>query len=444
VWPVEPHATHGEDSDGRRLAPSIRDEPSRNRDFLARFALQIGAQIDGVGRIDRSAAFGDLLNAALLIHHKRGAIGKLGVVIQDPVLLEDFALHVAQQREFYADLVGKFGVGGNGVDADAYDRRIIEVNLACVDTSLVSLEFLRSTTCKRENVERHDDVFLAAVIAQFKRCAPGALQGEVRRHVADLQVGVSDLRLLRRSGIRQKQHRRQYGQQGSSHASHPWPPLNCAGEYPSACAEPSTRPSPEFAPRVCRIIPEIGNLDGNCWSWPGCQEIRLYPRASEENQPARPDSQGHQAQRNRYHSDEQKSPAGDTSGRHQEKPNCSHRSAERDKPVENEHGNPAPWPSAQQSHTGEQAPARHANAHDAPVVHERAHLSHGRRGIDEKHAVAQQGQHADDDYQAALSADLLATIRLRFLLFLFALHNSTIRRGGALFECAVQARLPAR
>src|SRR5437899_9680967 len=114
----------------------------------AGFALQIGAQIDRVGRFDGSAAFGDLLNAALLIQDEGGAIGKLGFVIEDAVLLEDLALHVTQQRELHADLVGEFGVRGNGVDADADHRRVVEVDLAGVDTSLVSLEFLRSTTCK--------------------------------------------------------------------------------------------------------------------------------------------------------------------------------------------------------------------------------------------------------------------------------------------------------
>src|SRR5207245_6878191 len=132
---------------------------------------------------------------ALLIQDEGGAIGKLGFVIEDAVLLEDLALHVTQQRELHADLVGEFGVGGNGVDADADHRRVVEVDLAGVDTSLVSLEFLRSTTCKGENVERQDDVFLAAIIAQIHRGAPGDFQGEYWRHVDDLQIIVSDLQL---------------------------------------------------------------------------------------------------------------------------------------------------------------------------------------------------------------------------------------------------------
>ena len=150
---------------GAVFAPPTPGLPVRESRFLARFALQIGAQIDRIGRIDGPAAFGDLLNTALLIDDEGRAIGKLGFVIEDAVLLEDFTLHVTQQREFHADLIGEFGVGRNGVDADAQHRRIIEVDLASVDTSLVSLEFLRSTTGEGENEERQDDVLLAAVIA---------------------------------------------------------------------------------------------------------------------------------------------------------------------------------------------------------------------------------------------------------------------------------------
>src|SRR6266705_6680749 len=84
--------------DGVNAAHSrILVQPPRR---LAGFALQIGAQIDGVGRIDGSAAFGDLLNAALFIQDEGRAIGKLRFVVEDAVLLEDLALHVTQQREF--------------------------------------------------------------------------------------------------------------------------------------------------------------------------------------------------------------------------------------------------------------------------------------------------------------------------------------------------------
>jgi hypothetical protein len=58
--------------------------------------------------------------------------------------------------------------------------------------------------------------------------------------------------LLRRRGKRQKQRCRDRSQQGSSHASHPWPPLRCAG---LARSRRASRVRGAGAPRVQRIIP---------------------------------------------------------------------------------------------------------------------------------------------------------------------------------------------
>jgi hypothetical protein len=88
-------------------------------------------------------------------------------------------------------------------------------------------------------------------------------EAPVRRHVDDLKVGVSDLRLGPGAApARQaaKQRRRDRGQQTSSHASHPWPPLKCTSAVRSR--HDSRRPQ-DSERRVRRIIPLFGQS-----TWP--------------------------------------------------------------------------------------------------------------------------------------------------------------------------------
>jgi hypothetical protein len=108
--------------------------------------LQICTEVDGIGRINSAAAFLNVLNPTLLIHHKRCAVGKLSFIIQNTVRFGDLALHVAQEREFHAKLFGEFGIGRNGIDADAQNCGVVKIDFARVDTSLVSLQLFGSTS----------------------------------------------------------------------------------------------------------------------------------------------------------------------------------------------------------------------------------------------------------------------------------------------------------
>jgi len=103
-----------------------------------------GADIDGVGRIDGAVAFLDVLDLSLFVDDKRGAVRKLKLVVQDAVLFRDLPGHIAQQRKFHADFFGEGLVGGGSVNADAEDFGVFQVDLARIDTRLVSLKFLRS------------------------------------------------------------------------------------------------------------------------------------------------------------------------------------------------------------------------------------------------------------------------------------------------------------
>jgi hypothetical protein len=82
----------------------------------------------------------------LLVHDKSRATRKLSFLIQNSVSLRNFARHVAKQREFDSDLFAECGVRRGSVNADAKYGGVLEVDLAGVDTRLVSLKFFRSTT----------------------------------------------------------------------------------------------------------------------------------------------------------------------------------------------------------------------------------------------------------------------------------------------------------
>ena len=129
--------------------------------------MQACADVDRVRWVNRTIAFLDVLDLALLVYNKGGATGKLGLLIQNPVRLGDLARHVAKQWEFDSDFLGEGGVGGGSIDADAEYRSILWIDLARVDTSLVCLKFLRSTTGEGKHVERQYDVLLTSVIAQL-------------------------------------------------------------------------------------------------------------------------------------------------------------------------------------------------------------------------------------------------------------------------------------
>jgi hypothetical protein len=95
-----------------------------------------------------------MLYLALFVHDEGGATRKLSFLVQDSVSLCDFALHVAKEREFDSDLFCERGVGRGSINTDAKYGGVFEVDLARVDTSLVSLKFFRSTTGEGKHVER--------------------------------------------------------------------------------------------------------------------------------------------------------------------------------------------------------------------------------------------------------------------------------------------------
>src|ERR1700693_1539409 len=167
--------------------------------LCALFLMQPGADGDGTVGVDGTLVFDDMLNGPFLVDNEGGAIGELALLVQDPVILGDLAVHVAEQGEGDADLCREFTVGGGAVDADAENLRVIRIDLSGGDTILVRLELFRSTAGEGQNVKRQYDGFLSAIIAQLDGLPIRTEQGEFRGFVAHFEIGVLNLRLLRRN-----------------------------------------------------------------------------------------------------------------------------------------------------------------------------------------------------------------------------------------------------
>jgi hypothetical protein len=94
------------------------------------FFWQFGANGDGIVWIDGAGLFFDGLDDTFLVDNKRSALRPiifffLDVVhFQNTVLLEDFAIHVAKQRERDTDFLRKSVVGGGTIDANSKDDRV--------------------------------------------------------------------------------------------------------------------------------------------------------------------------------------------------------------------------------------------------------------------------------------------------------------------------------
>lgn len=122
--------------------------------------VQVETDSDGIVRIDRGAALLNVFNHALFIDHKGRSSSPLelqavlGRLLQDPVALHHGRVHIAQQREGDADLLGKRVVGSRTIPADSDDDRIVGFEFGQI--SLICLEFLRSTFGKGQDVKRQD------------------------------------------------------------------------------------------------------------------------------------------------------------------------------------------------------------------------------------------------------------------------------------------------
>ena len=164
--------------------------------------MQVGADRQGVVRIDGGVALFDVLDDAVFVYDDVGPLRPLVGVALNIVALEDavggqhLLIHIAQKRELDVDLLGEGGIGRGGIHADAENFRIGGVNFAAVDSRLDRLELLGSATGERENVNGEQDVFLALEIAQLDGFPLVAQQREVGSRVANFEGDLGNLLIL--------------------------------------------------------------------------------------------------------------------------------------------------------------------------------------------------------------------------------------------------------
>jgi hypothetical protein len=115
--------------------------------------------------VNRRLVFVDVPDDAFLVHYKRGAVGEAAFFVEDPVLLGDGSLEIAEEWVSDLKLLGILLVGKPAVDTDAENLSVGLLEFG--DISLIRLELLRSTTCKRQNVKRQDDVPLPPEFAEL-------------------------------------------------------------------------------------------------------------------------------------------------------------------------------------------------------------------------------------------------------------------------------------
>ena len=136
-------------------------------DFLENSAFHLRPRTNvhdflGIDRVLIHLFFHDLsIFADQEIHAARSLI----FVLVDSVLVGYFAAPIAQQGERHSDLVGESFIGERTIHAHTQD-----LGVGCFQRFQILLEvlhLLRSTTGKRENIERQYNVLLAPVIAQL-------------------------------------------------------------------------------------------------------------------------------------------------------------------------------------------------------------------------------------------------------------------------------------
>ncbi len=125
---------------------------SPSRGLLAVFVvLERAARLAGAAWINRLIAFLDEADDAFLVHQESRPVGEAALFVQYAVVLGNFPLEVAKQREIDALLLGKCPVGRGTVhaDPDHLCSRLLEFG----DISLIRLQLFRSTPGERQDIK---------------------------------------------------------------------------------------------------------------------------------------------------------------------------------------------------------------------------------------------------------------------------------------------------
>jgi hypothetical protein len=177
--------------------------------------VQGGAHGQGGVGIDGAIALFDKLDDALFVDDDVGAQGPFVAFVilcrvvgfEDAVGLEHLAVHVAEEREGDADLLGESGVGRGTIHTNTEDFGIRGVDFSGGDSSLDRLKLLRSTTGEGQYVDGKENVLLAVVVAELHGFPPVAEKSELGGGVTDLEGHLGDLRFFALRGKRSGRER---------------------------------------------------------------------------------------------------------------------------------------------------------------------------------------------------------------------------------------------
>jgi hypothetical protein len=160
----------------------------RSRPLRAALVRRPAARVGRAGDIDSGAALFDEDDFALLIDHERGAIGDSAIGHEYPISRGSLAgCKIAYERKGKGELLGKFTLGRNIIGADSQDLSLGGVKFG--NTSLVSREFLRSTTGEGGRKERDYNGLLSSKIGELDLAALSGWQLEVGGHISYFEVG---------------------------------------------------------------------------------------------------------------------------------------------------------------------------------------------------------------------------------------------------------------
>ena len=125
-----------------------------------------------------------MLDDAVLVDHECRPRSVSRRFVVDAVVLNGFAMPVAQQRKLHADIFREALVGRRAVHTNSENLSVCLFEFG--DISLIRFQFFRSTTGKGEHIKREYHVFRAFEVVQINLLTFRVGKGEVGGGLAHL------------------------------------------------------------------------------------------------------------------------------------------------------------------------------------------------------------------------------------------------------------------
>jgi hypothetical protein len=175
--------------------------------------VQVGTHRDGSIGIDGAVACLDVTDDTVLVNDNVGPQGPLVAFPLDVVLLENAilrehpAVHVAEEGKFDVDLLGEGGVCCRAIHAYTENFRIIGIDLARGESSLDRLELFGSTTSESQDINGEEYIFFAVKVAEPYGFPLIAEKSEIGSSVANFERQFRDFLLFLRVRGERRQRR---------------------------------------------------------------------------------------------------------------------------------------------------------------------------------------------------------------------------------------------